>query len=180
MLKKVLLSLLFAIGVFAIYIAVLPSEFSVARSTTIAAAPEAVFQHVNDLKKWDAWSPWAKRDPNAKAEFEGPENGKGAVFKWDGNQDVGKGSMTIAESIPPRGIEIKLDFIEPFPGTSDVGFEFEPVDNATKVTWSMAGEQGYLERAMCTLMGLDMDEMIGKDYETGLANLKRVVEGASQ
>ncbi|MBU1210834.1 MAG: SRPBCC family protein [Alphaproteobacteria bacterium] len=176
MLKKILLTLVLLIGIFAVYIAVLPAEFSVARSTVIAAPPEAVFQHVNDLKKWDAWSPWAKRDPDAKAEFEGPESGKGAIFKWDGNDEVGKGQMSIEESIPPREIEIKLAFVEPFPGTSDVGFAFEPAGNGTTVTWTIAGEQGFVERAICTLMGLDMDRMIGKDYEEGLANLKRVVE----
>lgn len=176
MLKKLLLLAAFLIGVFAVYIAVLPAGYTVARSTVIAAPPEAVFQHVDNFKKWDDWSPWAKRDPQSKAVFEGPENGKGAVFKWDGNVEVGKGRMTIEESIPPREIEIKLDFERPFEDTADVGFEFEPVENGTRVTWSLAGEQNYIERFFCTLMGLDMDRMIGTDYEQGLANLKRVIE----
>ncbi|KUO54898.1 MAG: polyketide cyclase [Alphaproteobacteria bacterium BRH_c36] len=180
MLKKILLTLASLIGVFAVYIAVLPSEFSVARSTVIAAPPAAVFEYVNDLQKWDAWSPWAKRDPNSKATFEGPETGRGAIFKWDGNAEVGKGKMRIEESIPPREIEIKLDFERPFEDTADVGFEFEPVEDGTRVTWSIAGEQDYIERVFCTLMGLDMDQMIGNDYEEGLANLKRVVEKAAE
>lgn len=176
MLKKILLAVALAIGVFAVYIAVLPSEFSVARSTVIAAPPEQIFQHVNDLKKWNDWSPWAKRDPNAKMTYEGPVSGEGAISKWDGNEDVGKGQMTIITSEPASTIELRLDFERPFTDTSDVGFEFDPSADGTKVTWTLAGHQNYMERAMFTLMGLDMDEMIGKDYELGLANLKRVVE----
>lgn len=180
MLKKIVLVLFAVIAAFAAYVAILPSEFSVSRSTTIAAPPLEVFRHVNDLRKWDAWSPWAKRDPNAKSEFEGPEAGKGAVFKWDGNEDVGQGQMTIQQSNPPQEIEIRLDFERPFPGTSYAGFEFEPAGNGTEVTWSLSGEQSYIERAFCTLMGLDMDEMIGRDYEEGLASLKRVVEAEQE
>lgn len=176
MLKRIVLVLLVAFLAFAAYVPMLPSQFSVARSEVIDAPPQAVFEHVNDFKKWEAWSPWAKRDPDAKTTFAGPPSGQGAVFTWDGNDEVGKGRMTIEESIPPKAIEIELSFERPFPGTSDVGFQFEPVDEGTKVTWSISGEQSYIERAFCLLLRLDMDEMIGKDYERGLANLKKVVE----
>jgi uncharacterized protein YndB with AHSA1/START domain len=176
MLKRIVLVLLIAFLAFAAYVPMMPSQFSVARSAVIDAPPQAVFKQVNDFKKWEAWSPWAKRDPNAKIAFHGPPSGRGANFTWDGNDEVGKGSMTIEESIQPKTIEIELSFERPFPGTSEVGFEFEPVADGTKVTWTISGEQSYIERAFCLLMRLDMDEMIGKDYERGLANLKEVVE----
>lgn len=178
MIKKILLLLAAGLAIFLVYVAALPASYSVSRSTTIAATPEAIFEHVNNLHKWDDWSPWAKRDPNAKMTFEGPESGKGALFKWDGNSDVGKGQMKIQKSVPPKMIEIRLDFEDPFPGTSYASFQFEPKGvNATQVTWTLAGDQDYFERLICTLLGMNMDKMIGKDYETGLANLKRVVEG---
>ncbi len=177
MLKKILIALIVAVAVFAAYVAFLPSDFQVFRSTVIKAPPEAVFPHVNDLKKWDNWSPWAKRDPDAKVSHAGADSGKGAVFKWAGDETVGEGQMTIVESTPHEAIAIELEFIQPFPGKSDVHFTFEPVDEGTSVTWSLSGQQGYLERAMCILMGVDMDDMIGADYEKGLAALKKVVEG---
>lgn len=176
MLKKILLAAAIAVGVFAVYIAVLPADYSVSRSIVIAAPPEQVFQQVNDLRRWEDWSPWLQRDPNSKNSYRGPVSGKGAIFMWDGNEDVGKGQMTIEESLPPSEIEIRLDFMSPYRGTADSGFAFDPVEGGTRVTWSFAGEQNYVERAVFTLMGLEMDQMIGKDYELGLANLKRVVE----
>ncbi len=177
MLKKILIVIGAIVAFFLAYVGTLPGSYSVSRSATIAAPPEAIFTHVNDLHKWDDWSPWAKRDPNAKATFEGPEQGKGAIFKWDGNAEVGTGQMTIEKSEPPKMIEIRLDFHEPFPGTSYASFQFEPKGaDATEVTWTLSGNQDYFERLICTVMGLNMDEMIGNDYETGLANLKRVVE----
>lgn len=176
MIARLLAILLAVILAFAAYVALIPGEFSVERSAAIAAPPEAVFKHVNNLKKWDDWSPWAKRDPNSKSAYEGPEEGPGAIFKWDGNEEVGKGQMTIVESNPSERIAIKLEFERPFPGTSDVGFAFKPDGDGTNVTWSLSGEQGFVERAIMLVMGLDMDEMIGKEYETGLASLKRIVE----
>lgn len=176
MIKRLLVILIAAILAFAAYVALQPGHYSVDRSTTIAAPPEAVFTHVNNFKKWDDWSPWANRDPNSKTAYEGPQEGPGAIFKWDGNEEVGKGQMAIVESTPAERIVIKLKFERPFPGSSDVGFAFQPEGDGTKVTWSLAGEQGFVERAMMLIMGLDMDEMIGQEYENGLASLKRIVE----
>jgi len=176
MIKKTLLILIVAILAFTAYIAFLPGQYSVERSAIIAAPPEAVFAHVNSFKKWKDWSPWAKRDPKAKTAYEGPAEGKGSIFKWDGNDDVGKGQMSIVESDPTQKIAIKLDFERPMKGASDVGFKFEQEGDGTKVSWSLEGEQGFVERAIMLVMGLNMDEMIGKEYETGLASLKRIVE----
>lgn len=176
MFKKILLLLIAVLAAFAAYVAVQPAAYQVTRSTTIEAPAAAVFTHVNTLKKWDAWSPWAKRDPHVKTTYEGPDSGAGAISRWAGNEDVGKGSMEITNANPNQSIDIKLSFVEPFENSANVDFAFEPAGDATKVTWRMRGENGFVMRAICTLMGHDMDSMIGPDYETGLANLKKVVE----
>lgn len=159
-----------------IVIAMQPGEFRIARSITIAAPPEAVFEHINDLHKWQAWSPWAKKDPNAKATFEGPETGKGSKFHWAGNDQVGEGSMTISESVPAERVKFLLEFKKPFEDTSTAEFHLKPEGDKTTVTWSMYGEQQFIEKAFCLLM--DMDAMLGADFNQGLTSLKGIVEGA--
>jgi len=162
------------IALFAVVVAMQPSEYSVERSATMAAPPDAVFGHVNDFRRWNDWSPWAKLDPNAENSFEGPDEGEGAIFRWSGNDEVGEGNMTILESRPNESIRIQLAFIKPFEGQADVGFTFEPQGDDTLVTWSMHGENSFIEKAFCMFM--DMDAMIGRDYEQGLANMKEIVE----
>lgn len=178
MIKKILLLVIAVIAAFAAYVAVKPADFSVVRSEVISAPPDAVYAHVTNLRKWEAWSPWAKRDPNQKTTFEGPEEGKGAITKWDGNEEVGKGSMQIVDATPPEKLRLRLKFEKPFESRANVAFNFQPQGNGeqTKVTWRMSGKHGFIPRAICTLMMIDLDEMIGGDYATGLANLKRVVE----
>jgi hypothetical protein len=162
------------IGVLCVVIATRPEDFKVARSATFNASPAAVFEQVNDLHKWDAWSPWAKMDPNAKSSFEGPDSGKDAKMSWDGNSDVGAGSMTIVESKPNEVVRIKLAFIRPFEGTSDVEMKVEPVGDQTKLTWSMAGKNNFMAKAIGLVM--DCEKMCGDQFEQGLTNLKGVVE----
>lgn len=175
MLKKILVALVVIIAAFAVYVAMLPSHYSLARSIVIAAPPDAVFSQVNDFRRWEAWSPWAKLDANARTEFAGPQTGKGAVFRWAGNEKVGVGSMTIVESKPNEAVGIRLAFVKPFEGQSDVALTFRPDGAGTRVTWSLSGEQSFLERAICTLMG-GMERILGPEYEKGLANLKAVTE----
>ena len=177
MLRTVLLLLVAAVLGLCAWAAMQPSHYRVVRSTVIDAPPATVFENVNDLAKWQAWSPWAKRDPAAKSIFEGPKSGEGAIFRWAGNDDVGEGSMTIVKARPAEALDIKLSFIKPFPGDADVGFALQPEGQGTKVTWSIEGEQSFFERLICTVMMLDMDTMIGADYEQGLAALKAVSEG---
>lgn len=129
MLKKILITLAVIIVVFAVIVALQPSDFRVARTATISAPPPAVFAQVNDFHKWEAWSPWAKLDPAAKNSFEGPAAGRGAIFKWSGNNEVGEGSMTITESRPSDLIKIKLDFTKPFEATNTTEFTFKPEGN---------------------------------------------------
>lgn len=175
MLKKILVVVVLAIAAFAVVVALQPSEYRVSRSATIAAAPSDVFANVNDLAKWEAWSPWAKLDPNAKATFEGTATGKGAVFKWSGNSEVGEGSMTVVESRPAERVKYRVDLVKPMPGSSYAEFDFKPQGNQTAVTWTMMGHNGFIGRAICMFMS--MDKMIGGQFEKGLANLKAVAEG---
>ncbi len=174
MLKKILLALVLVVLGFAAYVAMLPGEFRVQRSGKIGAPPDKVFALVNDLHKWDAWSPWAKLDPNAKNGFEGPEAGAGASFNWDGNDEVGAGKMTIVESKPNDLVRLKLEFTRPMHGRNDTEFTFKP-DNAggTLVTWTNSGYNDFIGRAVCLFM--DMDKMMGGMFEKGFANMNEFV-----
>lgn len=178
MLKKILLGLIVVIAVFLGVVALQPSEFRVARSAVVSAPAPEVFAQVNDFHKWEAWSPWAKLDPAAKASFDGPSAGKGAIFRWAGNNQVGEGTMTLAESRPSDLVRIKIDFVKPMAGTSVAEFTFKPQGNQTAVTWAMSGEKNFISKAIC--MFVDQDKMIGSSFEKGLASLKSVVEGSKK
>lgn len=139
------------------------------------AAPQAeLFDQVNDLHKWDAWSPWAKLDLDAKISFVGPESGQGAAMSWSGNDKVGEGKMTVVESQPHDAVKLKVDFVKPFEGTSNSDFAFKPEGEGTAVTWTMSAHHNFLEKAMCLVM--NGKKMIGDDMEKGLAQLKSVAE----
>ena len=174
MLKKILLVLVALIVVFAVVVALQPSEFRVERAVTIVAPAAKVFGEVNDFHKWDAWSPWAKLDPDAKVAFEGPAAGEGTVMTWAGNNEVGVGKMTLVESRPDELVKIRVDFTEPFEGTSFSQFAFKPEGGKTAVTWSMEDHHNFLEKAMCLIM--NGKKMIGDQMDKGLAQLKQVTE----
>lgn len=178
MIKKLLILIAAIVVAFVAYVAAQPSSFSVVRTAEIAAPAEVIFPHVNSPRKAHEWSPWTKLDPNMTMTFEGAESGEGAIAKWKGNHEVGEGIMSITESTPPTEVQMWLEFIEPFPGSADASIKLEPSGSATKVTWAMSGNSGFFERAMCTLMGIDMDQVIGEKYQEGLANLKKIVEGS--
>ena len=176
MLKKSVLVLAAIILAFAGYVAVQPAVGHVERSVSIAAPASAIFTLVNDFHQWEAWSPWAKLDPNAKTTFEGPASGKGASFGWSSDSsEVGAGKMTIVESEPSNRIKIDLDFTKPMQSTSVAEFTFKPDGNKTKVTWHMSGERPFFMRAMCILFGAE--KMAGAMFEKGLANLDAVAMG---
>jgi len=174
MVIKVLIALAVIVLAFVVFVATRPSEFRVVRSATIAAPAPAVFVQVNDLRKWEAWSPWAKRDPQMKQTYEGAPAGTSAITSWAGNNEVGEGRMTITESRPSDLIRIKLEFFKPFAATNTAEFTFKPEGNQTAVTWSMTGQNNFIAKAVHLFM--DMDKMVGKDFEAGLANLKTVTE----
>ena len=174
MLKKILIALVVLIAAFAGYVAMQPDDLLIQRQATIAAPPAVVFEQVNDLHKWDAWSPWAKMDPQAKIGFEGPGSGKDAAFTWSGNDKIGEGRMTIVDSRPADLVDVKVDFTKPFENTSNSKFEFKPEANQTLVTWSTGGQQNFLEKAMCIVF--NGKKMLGDEMEKGLSNLKTVAE----
>lgn len=178
MLKKILIALAAIVVVFVAVVAMQPSEFRVARTATMSAPAPAVFAQVNDLHKWEAWSPWAKLDPAAKSTFEGPPAGTGAIFRWAGNNQVGEGSMTITESRPNELIRFNLEFLKPMAGTSTAEFTFKPEGNQTTVTWSMSGKNNFIAKAMCLFM--NMDQMVGGQFEKGLAAMKSIVEATAR
>ena len=174
LLPKILLGLAALVGILAIVVAVQPAEFHVSRSATIAAPPASVFEQVNDLQRWQAWDPWAKKDPNCQTSFEGPSSGQGAGFHWSGNSEVGEGSLTITESKPHELIRIKLDFVRPFAGTNDVEFTFKPVGDQTAVTWTMNGQKNFITKAVGLVM--NCEKMCGDEFDKGLASMKAVAE----
>ena len=178
MVIKILIGLVAVVAVFAGVVAHQPSDFRVVRSATIPAPAAVVFSQVNDFHKWAAWSPWAKMDPAAKNSFAGAPSGTGAVFEWAGNSKVGEGRMTLTESRPPELIRIQLDFVKPFAGTNVTEFTFRPEGNQTVVTWSMSGRNNFIARAFCLFV--NMDKMVGGEFEKGLANLKSVTEVAAR
>ena len=174
MLKKILIALAAIVVVFVVVVAMQPSEFRVVRSANVSASASAAFAQVNDLHKWEAWSPWAKLDPAAKNTFEGPPAGTGAIFRWAGNNQVGEGRMTITESRPNELIRFNLEFFKPMAGTSTAEFSFKPEGDQTTVTWSMTGKNNFIAKAMCLFM--NMDQMVGGQFEKGLAAMKSIVE----
>jgi hypothetical protein len=174
MLKKIFVGIVVIVVAFVVIVALQPSEFRVARSTTVSAPPAAVFAQVNDFHNWEVWSPWAKLDPAAKVTFEGPSAGEGAIFRWVGNEEVGEGSMMITESRPSDLVRIKLEFLKPFAAINTAEFTFKPEGNRTAVTWSMFGTNNFIAKAFCLFM--NMDKMVGGQFEKGLASMKSVTE----
>ncbi len=178
MLIKIVIGVVVVIGVFAVIVAMRPSDFRVERSAVVAAPAPVVFAQVNDLHNWDAWSPFAKLDPAAKQTFEGPRAGTGAALAWAGNKQAGEGRMTITESRPYELIRFRLDFMKPFAVTNTAEFTFTPQGVQTAVTWSMSGRQNFMAKAFCMFMS--MDKMVGGEFEKGLAQMKSVAESANK
>ena len=176
MLTKILIALAVIVVVFVVIVALQPKEYRVARSATISAPPAAVFAQVNDFHKWEAWNPWGKIDPVMKQAYAGAPAGVGAIYTWTGNTEVGEGRMTITESRPSDLIRINLEFFKPFAGNSTADFTFKPENNQTAVTWSMTGENNFMAKAIHLFM--NMDKMIGGQFEKGLAEMKSIVEAA--
>lgn len=170
----ILILVAIAVVIFFIAAAMQPSEFRVTRTATIFAPASAVFALVNDLQKWEAWSPWAKLDPNAKNSFEGPASGTGAIMRWAGNSKVGQGSMTITESRPDEFIRFKLEFLKPFVATNTAEFTFNYENDQTIVTWTMYGKSNFMNKAIGLIM--NCEKMVGGQFERGLATLKSVAE----
>jgi len=178
MLKIVLISLAIIVVVFVVVVSLQPTDFRIARSATIAAPPATIFGHVNDVHKFQVWSPWAKIDPNSKIVYEGPQEGTGAKFNWAGNKEVGEGAMTVTDSRPSDLVQFRLDFKKPFEATNTAEFTFKPDGDRTVVTWAMSGKNNFMFKAVGLFM--DCDKMVGEKFEKGLADLKTLAEAEAK
>jgi uncharacterized protein YndB with AHSA1/START domain len=158
-----------------IFAATKPDTFRVQRATSIKAPPERIFPLIADFHGWGAWSPYEKLDPAMKRTFSGAANGKGAVYEWDSDGKAGEGRMEITDAPAPSKVAIKLDFFKPFEAHNIAEFTLEPRGDSTDITWAMYGPNLYIAKVMSIFF--NMDRMIGKDFETGLANLKARAEG---
>lgn len=168
---------LIVVGVIAallIYAATRPDTFRLQRSITINAPPEKIFPFINDFHHWPSWSPWEKMDPGMKKTHSGAAQGHGALYEWDGNNQVGQGRMDITESMSPSKILIKLDFLKPFEAHNQAEFTLTAQDGSTTVTWAMYGPQPYMAKVMGIFF--NCEKMVGPQFETGLANLKKATE----
>ena len=175
MITKILIALAALIGLFLIVAAFQPADFRVTRSAAISAPASIVFAQANDLRLYQVWNPWGKHDLAAKYTFEGPPKGPGSSMTWAGNSKVGEGRMTIVESRPNDFVKTRLDFLKPFASVCQADFTFKESDGKTLVTWSMSGPKNFISKAMGLVM--NMDKMIGGEFEKGLATLKDVSEG---
>lgn len=173
MLKIIGITVLVVVGAVLVFAAFRPDSFRVQRAVAIKAPPEKIAAVLGDFHGWQAWSPWEKLDPAMKRRYSGAEKGKGAVYAWQGNSEVGQGRMEITEAASSR-VAIDLDFVKPFEAHNKVVFTLVPKGDATEVTWAMQGPLPYVAKVVHVVF--DMDGMVGKQFETGLANLKTVAE----
>jgi len=179
MLKKVGLVLVVVVVAFIGLIATRPAKFHVERKAAIDAPADVVFAQINDFHAWEAWSPWAKLDPAMKATYTGPESGVGAKYAWESdNGDVGSGTMTITASKPSEQVVIDLAFLKPFEAHNVTTFSTGADGTKTNVSWSMDGDNSFMGKAMSLVMS--MDEMIGKDFEKGLSQLRSTSEAKAK
>jgi uncharacterized protein YndB with AHSA1/START domain len=168
----VIVALLAALVLFA---STRPNSFEVRRTANIRAPADRIFPLLNDFQRWGAWSPYEKKDPAMRRTFSGAVTGKGAVYTFEGNGQVGAGRLEITEVSPPTKVALTLDMIKPMKGHNEIVFTLEPTGDATMVTWAMRGSSPFLAKVMHLFF--NMDRMIGRDFETGLANLKANAEG---
>ncbi|MEQ1789720.1 MAG: SRPBCC family protein [Rickettsiales bacterium] len=174
MLKKIIVTIVFIILGFSVFVVMQPDDFRITRSSVISAPADKIFAQVNDFHKWEEWSPWAKIDPNSKVSFEGSDSGVGAIMSWDGNMEIGSGSSTIVESIPNEVIKFQLNFLKPMKANNMGEFTFKSEGEKTLVTWSMYGKNNFIGKAMGII--LNCEKMVGGMFEQGLTNLKNTVE----
>jgi Polyketide cyclase / dehydrase and lipid transport len=174
MLSTILIILAIIILAILAFVATRPDDFEVRREADIAAAPSRVFGFINDFGQWPKWSPWEKMDLEMKKDFSGSSMGKGSVYSWKGNKKVGEGRMEILDSQPSSSVKIDLQFLAPFKAHNQTLFTLVPSGNSTHVIWSMTGKKAFMMKLMGVFM--DMDKMVGKDFEAGLATLKMEAE----
>ena len=174
MLKIILIVIAVLVAVVLILAALKPNVFRVERGIRIKAAPEKIFALINDFNRWRAWSPWEKMDPALQRKYSGPPSGKGSVYEWTGNNKVGQGRMEITDSSPSSRVAIKLDFLKPFEAHNTADFVLVPQGDETAITWTMQGPASFPVKIMHLFF--NMDRLVGKDFEAGLASMKEIAE----
>ena len=175
-LKKIGIGLGIVIVLFVLVVATRPGSFRYERTTTIAAPADVVFAQLRDFHAWEKWSPWDKLDPSMKRTYGGSPAGKGATYAWVGNDKVGEGRMTIEDEKTNSAVTIKLEFLKPFAATNTTVFTITPEGSGVKLAWSMTGENNFGSKAAGLFM--DMEKMIGDDFDRGLASIKTIAEAA--
>ena len=173
MFKTIAIIVALLIAAVLIYAATKPDSFRIERSTTIKAPPEKISAYLTDFKQWAAWSPWEGKDPAMKRTYSGAASGKGAVYSWVGNKNVGTGRMEVLD-VQPQKVTIKLDFSAPFEAHNTAEYTMQLEGDSTKLTWAMFGPANYMSKVMSVVMS--MDKMVGPDFEAGLAKLKAAAE----
>jgi uncharacterized protein YndB with AHSA1/START domain len=151
-----------------------PDSFRVTRSLDISAPPERIYPILSDFHRSPEWSPYEKLDPDMNRTHSGAAAGKGAVYAWDGDSNAGAGRMEIVDAVPNQSVTLKLDFIRPFEGSNVVEYKLQPKGSVTQVSWDMHGPMPFISKVICVFF--DLDKMIGKDFEAGLASLKTLAE----
>ncbi len=174
MIKTIAIVVVSLVAALLIFAATKPDTFRVERSISIEAPSEKIFAILNDFHLSQSWSPFEKKDPTMKRTFGGAASGKGAVYEFDGNKEVGKGRLMITDTAPPSKITIALDMVDPFEAHNTVEFTLGANGDSTKVTWAMHGPQSYVMKVLSFF--IDCDKMIGKDFEAGLVKLKAITQ----
>jgi uncharacterized protein YndB with AHSA1/START domain len=170
----VVVGLVGAVAAVLVYAATKPDVFRVQRAAVIKAPPEKIFPMISDFRNWTAWSPYEKKDPAMKKAYSGAPSGKGAVYAWDGDKNVGQGRIEIEDVAPPSKLTLKLDMIKPMQAHNTVNFTLEPTGETTTVTWAMDGNVPFFAKVVHVF--IDVDRMVGQDFEAGLASLKALAE----
>lgn len=173
MLTTILVVIALMIVALLAYAATRPGSFRIERNAAIKASPKKILSLLEDFREWRKWSPWEELDPNLKRNYSGAEKGVGAIYAWEGNSKAGHGRMEILEA-SPRRVRIKLDFLKPFKASNTAEFMLTPAGDDTTVNWAMVGAQPFMVKLMSIFM--DMEKMVGPDFERGLANMKRAAE----
>jgi hypothetical protein len=174
MLKIIVIAVVLVVGGVLIAASTRPDDFRVQRSATIKASPEKIFAHINNLQAFNAWNPFNKKDPNIKGSYSGAASGTGAAYAFEGNSDVGRGRIEITDSRPASEVRMDLHMLSPMEGRNMVEFRLLPKGDATSVTWAIQGPMPYISKVLSLFC--DMDAMIGKEFENGLAELKTIAE----
>lgn len=177
MLKKILIGLVVLVGGFFAVAALQPNTWTVTRKVQIDAPPAVVFAQLNGMKKFDAWNPWNQLDPAMKKTFE-KEEGVGSSYSWEGNDEVGKGTMAITAVEPEKKVDWTLEFKEPFPSKANGTWALEGAAPPVTVAWTVSGHHNLMSKAMGLFVS--MDKMMGPDFERGLGNLKATAEKAAK